>query len=83
MDDDGSSLLVLSASMLGVDISLPKQLMSLKPISSASMIMMFGFVLLLVVLIIVLEEENCQKMWVGVVQVSDGLLGCVVAPKII
>lgn len=56
-------LLLLSASMFGVGISLPKQLVSLKPISSASMIMMLGFArllpLLLVVLMIVLEEENC------------------------
>ena len=42
--------------MFGVGISLPKQLMSLKPISSASMIMMLGLLLLLM---IVLEEENC------------------------
>ena len=69
--------------MFGVGISLPKQLMSLKPISSASMIMMFG---LLLVLMIVLEEEKAESGQ-GVpyyfMEAESGVHSVMEAPKII
>ena len=66
MFDFGSPSSPLSASMFGVCISLPKQLMSLKPMSSASMMIMLGLLVVLILVAVIDVRERAINLLLSV-----------------